>query len=291
LNLLVEGQPPPRPEETPIFWQRIIDTDYFRVMRIPLLRGRGCTEQDAGSQRVAIINETTARRFWPGVDPLGKRFGSGSNWFTIVGVVGDVKFTSLTKEADPEFYEPYRQTPIASMVLAVRTASDPLQLAPALREALRETDPTQPFSQVKSMAQYLSDAVGAPRLSAFLLAGFGVTALLLATVGIYGVISFSVTRRMREIGIRIALGAAQRDVMRIVVGQAVWLAALGVLAGIGGALLLTRTMQGMLFGVGAYKPAAYAAVSVLLVAIAALAAYVPARRAARISPAVALRCE
>jgi putative ABC transport system permease protein len=177
------------------------------------------------------------------------------------------------------------------MALTVRSAADPLQLTPALRQALHETDPTQPFSRVTSMAQYLADAVGAPRLSALLLAGFGATALLLAAVGIYGVISFSVTRRTREIGIRIALGAARRDVLRMVVGQAVLLASLGVAVGIGGALLLTRTMQGMLFGVSASEPTAYASVSALLIAIAGLAAYIPARRAARISPAVALRCE
>src|SRR5262249_8083315 len=156
---LIEGQPRPRPDETPIFWRRIIDTAYFRVMRIPLLRGREFTEQDAGIPRVAIINETMAHRFWPGADPLGKRFGSGDRWLTIVGIVGDVKFTSLTKDADPEFYEPYRQASIAEMILVVRTASDPLNLAPALRQAVLETDRTQPVSRVTTMAQRLSDAV------------------------------------------------------------------------------------------------------------------------------------
>jgi putative ABC transport system permease protein len=290
-NLLIEGQPRPRPEDTPIFWQRIIDPDYFRVMRIPLVRGREFTSQDAGSPLVAIINQTMARRFWPGADPLGKRFGSGQYWLTVVGIVGDVKFTSLTKDADPEFYEPYRQSSIADMVLAVRTATDPLRLAPALREAVRETDPAQPISRITPMDQYLSDAVGTPRLSAILLAAFGTTALLLAAVGIYGVISFSVTRRTREIGLRIALGAAGRDVVRMVVSQAVVLASMGVAVGIGAALALTRIMQRMLFGVTATEPLAYIAAAALLIAIAALAAYIPARRAGRISPSVALRYE
>src|SRR5262249_8913708 len=163
--------------DTPAIWQRIIDPDYFRVMRIPLLRGREFTEQDTGAPPVVIINATTARRFWPGVDPLGKRLGARSTWFTIIGVVGEVKFTSLTKDPEPELYEPYRQTPIADMVLTMRSASDPLQVTSALREGVRETDPSQPISRVTTMSQYVSDRLGEPRLSALLLAGFGVTAL------------------------------------------------------------------------------------------------------------------
>lgn len=292
-NMLIEGQPAPRPEDTPIFWRRIIDPAYFRVMRIPLVRGREFTSHDAGSPLIAIINETMARRFWPGTDPLGKRFGfrSGRRRLTVVGIVGDVKFTSLTKDADPEFYEPYRQDPIEDMVLTMRTVTDPLRLAPPLRQALLETDPTQPISRVTPMAQYVSDAVAAPRLSALLLAAFGATALVLAAVGIYGVISFSVTRRTREIGVRVALGATGHDVMRIVIGQAVTLASIGVALGIGSALALTSVMQRMLFGVTATDPFAYVAVSVSLLSIAGLAAYVPARRAARINPSDALRCE
>ena len=291
VNLLIEGQPSPRPEETPIFWQRIIDPGYFRVMRIPLLRGREFSEVDVGSLRVAVINETMARRYWPRTDPIGKRFGTADRWYTIVGIVGDVKFTSLTKDPDPEFYEPYRQTPIADMVLTVRTASAPLSLAPALREVVREVDPNQPVSRLTSMEEYLSDATGTPRLSALVLAGYGGAALLLSAIGIYGVISFSVTRRTREIGLRIALGARARDVMFMVVRQAVTLAAIGVAIGIGGALALTNVTQGILFGVNPREPFVYLGVSALLIAIASLAAFVPARRAARISPSVALRCE
>jgi putative ABC transport system permease protein len=291
VNLQVEGQPPPRPEDTPIFWQRIIDPSYFRVMRIPLLKGREFTVHDSGFPRVAIINETMARRYWPGADPLGKRFGSGSSWYTIVGIVGDVKFTSLTKDADPEFYEPYRQAPRGEMIVALRTASDPMLLAPVLRQAVLEIDPTQAVSSVRSMAQRLSEALGTPRLAAALLTVFGTVALLLAAVGIYGVISFSVARRTREMGVRIALGASRRDVLRMVVGQAVVLASIGVAVGIGGSLALTRVVQGILFGVNATNPLPYLAVSALLIAIAALAAYVPARRAAGVSPSVALRYE
>jgi len=290
----IEGQPAPRPEDAPIFWRRVIDPDYFRVMKIRLVRGREFTSQDAASPRIAIINESMARRFWPNTDPLGKRFGTGrteQSWLTVVGVVGDVKFTSLTKDSELEFYELYRQVSIADMILTVRTVTDPQRLAPALRQAVLEIDPTQPISRITPMAQYVSDAVGTPRLSALLLTAFGTTALLLAAVGIYGVISFSVTRRTREIGVRIALGAAGRDVMRTVVGQAIALASVGIAVGIGSALALNSIMQRMLFGVTATEPSAYLAVSALLIAIAALAAYVPARRAARIDPSAALRCE
>ena len=291
VNLLIEGQPPPRPEETPIFWRRIIDPGYFRVMRIPVIRGREFSQQDSGSPRIAIVNETMARHYWPGADATGKRFGSPNHWYTIVGVVGDIKFTSLTQDAAPEFYEPYAQTPIADMVLAMRASAAPLLLAPALREAVRETDPNQPVSRITSMEEYLSRAMGTPRLSAFLLAGFGGTALLLAAIGIYGVISFSVTRRTREIGLRIALGARARDVTLMVVRQAVTLASTGVAIGAAGALALSKVMQGMLFGVDAREPLAYFEVSALLIGIATLAAYVPARRAAGVSPSSALRCE
>jgi putative ABC transport system permease protein len=177
------------------------------------------------------------------------------------------------------------------MVLTVRTAAAPLSLAPALREAVREVDPNQPISHLTSMEEHLSDAMGTPRLSALLMAAFGGAALLLAAIGVYGVISFSVTRRTREIGLRIALGARARDVMFMVVRQAVTLATIGVAIGVGGALALTKVTQGMLFGVNPREPFAYLGVSVLLIAIATLAAFVPARRAARISPSVALRCE
>jgi len=261
------------------------------MMRIPLIRGREFSEQDVGLPRTAIINETMARRYWPGIDPIGKRFGSANSWYTIIGIVGDVKFTSLTKDCDPEFYEPYRQAPIADMVLTVRAASVLLRLTPALREVVHQTDPHQPVSRVTSMEEYLSEAMGTPRLSALLLTGFGTTALLLAAIGIYGVISFSVMRRTREIGLRIALGAAPHDVMFMVVRQAVTLGSIGVAIGIGGALALTRLMQGMLFGVDARDPLTYLGVSGLLMGTATLAAYLPARRAARISPSVALRSE
>ncbi|HEY1341007.1 MAG TPA: FtsX-like permease family protein, partial [Bryobacteraceae bacterium] len=291
VGLVLEGQPPPRPGEMPIFYQRIVDPNYFRAMRIPLRRGREFTAQDTGSPRAAIINETMARRYWPGADAIGKRFGNGRDWFTVIGVVGDVKHQALTKEADPEFFEPYAQTPQPSMVLTVRTASDPLRFAPALREAIRNVDRGQPVAHITTMEQRVVDAMGTQRFAALLLAVFGTVALLLAAVGIYGVISFSVARRTREIGVRMALGAAGGDVMRMVVRRAVLLAALGVAAGVAGGLALAKVIRSMLYGVSATDPWVFGAAAVLMLSVAALAAYVPARRASRVSPSEALRYE
>jgi putative ABC transport system permease protein len=291
VGLFIEGHPPRRVDDIPIFYQRIVDPKYFRVMRIPLLRGREFTEQDAGKPPVAIINETMARRYYPGVDPIGKRFGNGRLWYTVVGVVGDVKHMSLTRESDPEFFEPFRQSPRGEMIVTIRTASDPLAFAPALRQAVLEIDRGQPVSRITAMSQRLSDAMASQRFAAILLAVFGVVALVLASVGIYGVISFSVARRTHEIGVRMALGAAASDVLRMVVGQAVLLAAIGVVAGIAGGLALTRVIRSLLFGVSATDPRAYASVAFVLLAVAALAGYVPARRAARLSPVESLRYE
>jgi putative ABC transport system permease protein len=291
VGLFIEGHPPRRIDELPIFYQRIIDPKYFRVMRIPLLRGREFTDQDTGKPPVAIINETMARRYYPGVDPIGKRFGNGRLWYTVVGVVGDVKHMSLTRESDPEFFEPYRQSPRGEMIVTIRTASDPLAFAPALRQAVLEIDRSQPVSRITAMSQRLSDSIASQRFATILLMVFGIVALVLASVGIYGVISFSVARRTHEIGVRIALGAAASDVLRMVVGHAVLLAAIGAGAGIAAGLALTRAMRSLLFGVSATDPAAYISVAVALVAVAALAGYVPARRAARVSPVESLRYE
>jgi putative ABC transport system permease protein len=291
-NLLIEGQPAPRPEETPIFWRRVIEPGYFRVMRIPVIAGREFNDQDTGrDNRVGVINQTMARRYWPQGDAIGRRFGAPNAWITVVGIVGDIRFTSLTKDADPEFYVPYRQSAQTDMVLVVRTKSDPSRLTSALRQAVLETDPSQPISKVTPMTELLADSLGTPRLAASLLAGFGAMAVLLAAVGIYGVVAFSVSRRTREIGVRIALGASARDVLSMVVREALLLAAIGVAVGIAGGLALTNVVQGMLFGVAATDPATYAAASLALIAVAALAAYVPARRAAGLSPSMALRHE
>jgi putative ABC transport system permease protein len=289
MGVLIEGQPPPRPGEIPIVFARVVDRRYFQAMQVPLKRGHLFTEQDAGAPRVAVVNETMARRFWPGQDAVGKRFGNGRDWITVVGVVGDVKHMSLAQAPDAEYFEPYPQSPRSEMVLAVRTTSDPMRLAPALRGAVLELDRDQPVSRVAAMSQRLSDSIAPQRFATLLLGIFALVALALAAVGIYGVISFSVTRRTHEIGVRLALGAHRNDVLRMVVLQAVTLALVGVAIGVAGGLALTRVLGTLLYGVSATDPAIFAAVSLLLTLVAALASWLPARRAARVDPIVALR--
>lgn len=291
VGLIIEGAPPPRPGEIPVLYTRSVDRRYFQAMQIPLKRGRLFTEQDAGTPPVAIINETMAKRYWPDKDPVGKRFGNGRDWITVIGVVGDLRHMSLAQTPDPEFFEPYRQNPRPEMVLTVRTAVDPMRLAPALRAAVHEVDADQPISKLGSMTDRVSESTASRRFSVVLLAIFATLALALAAVGIYGVISFSVSRRTREIGIRIAMGARTSDVLRMVVGQAVMLAAIGVVLGVAGGLALTRVIGSLLYNVSATDPATFIAVSLVLLGIAALASYIPARRAARVEPTVALRCE
>jgi putative ABC transport system permease protein len=291
VGLVIEGAPPPRPGEIPTLYNRSVDRRYFQAMQIPLKRGRLFTEQDTGTPRVAIINETMAKRYWPDKDPVGKRFGNGRDWITVIGVAGDLKHMSLAQTPDPEFFEPYAQSPRPEMVLTVRTAADPMRLAPALRAAVHEVDGEQPVSRLGSMSERVSQSTAPRRFSVVLLAIFAVLALTLAAVGIYGVISFSVTRRTREIGIRMAMGAGTGDVLRMVVGQAVLLAVTGVALGVAGGLALTRVIGSLLYNVSATDPATFILVPLVLIGVAALASYIPARRAARVDPTVALRWE
>jgi putative ABC transport system permease protein len=291
VGLIIEGAPPPRPGEVPIFYTRSVDRRYFQAMQIPVKRGRYFTEQDTGAVRVAVINETMAKRYWPDKDPVGKRFGNGRNWITVIGVAGDLRHTSLAQAPDPEFFEPYSQSPRPEMVLTVRAGTDPLRLAPALRAAVREVDTDLPISRLGIMSDSVSESTASQRFSVVLLTIFAAMALALAAVGIYGVISFSVARRTREIGIRMAMGARASDVLRMVVGQAVFLAMIGVVLGVAGGLALTRVIGSLLYNVSATDPATFIAVSLVLIGVAALASYIPARRAARVEPTVALRWE
>ena len=293
-NWLVEGHPIHSPSDVPLVSVRIVTSRYFQTLQIPLRRGRAFTAQDRqGAPRVVIVNEALARRYWPNQDPIGKHIGNGreDGWMPVVGVVGNVRHTSLSEEPKPEMFMPLAQNARPAMRLAVRTPADPLRFAPALRRALAEVDRDQPLSRVGSMEQAVSDSIATGRFSALLLGMFAALALVLAAIGIYGVISFSVTCRTHEIGVRMALGARGADVLRAVMGQAAVLALVGVAIGLAAAFALTRLMGSMLYGIEATDPLVFAGGSLVVAAAAALASFLPARRAARVDPIVALRYE
>jgi putative ABC transport system permease protein len=274
---------------------RIVLGDYFRTMGIPLLHGRAFTEQDgADSPDVALIDAAGAQRLWPDRDPLGRRIRLGDEkgpWSTIVGVVGDVKHGGLTSPSDLHVYRPLRQHPTRSLSFVLKGSGDVATLIPAVREAVRQIEPDQPIYNVQTMDQIVSDAVARPRFSMLLLACFATAALLLAALGIYGVLADSVAQRTREIGLRMALGARRRDVVRLVVGQGMSLTAAGIGAGTIAALGLTQALRSLLFGVSPTDPPTLAGVAAILVAVALVACVVPARRATRIDPLEAIRYE
>jgi putative ABC transport system permease protein len=292
-NVVIEGAPPPKPGEPIIAFHRTMDAGYFPALQVKLARGRFFNEHDPAGSPVAIINESLARKGWPNQDPVGKRFGDGNpaHWMTVVGVIKDLRQSSLAEEADLEAYMPYPQTPGPTMALVVRSGGNPERLAPAIRIAVRELDKDLPLAEVGLLADSVSQSTRSRRFSTWVLSGFAVLALLLAAVGIYGVISYSVSRRTHEIGVRMALGAERGRIAAMVAGRALLLAGIGVVAGVCGALALTRLLRSMLFGVSTTDPAAFAGASLFLLAVAATAGYVPARRAARIDPGVALREE
>ncbi|HKP87591.1 MAG TPA: ABC transporter permease [Blastocatellia bacterium] len=277
---------------------RVASVGYFETMKIPLISGRFFTEQDnKDSMKVAVIDENMARTYWPpDTDPVGKRlkFGgadSDSPWITIVGVVGKVKQYALDTDSRVAFYMPHLQNLSSTMYVVARTSGDPLGLAAAVTREAREMDPNVPVYDVKTMEQLVSESLARRRFAMLALGLFAVVALLLAVVGIYGVMSYSVAQRTREIGIRVALGAQMGDVFKLVIGQGMLLAAIGVCIGLASAIAMTRVMASLLFGVSATDPATFATIALLLAVVALVACYVPARRAAKVDPMVALRYE
>jgi putative ABC transport system permease protein len=272
----------------------LVSPDYFRAMGIPLRRGRPFDARDgANAPRVAIISESLARRFFPGEDPLGKRIDLGrANPREIVGVVGDIKPSRLAGDLALQTYEPFAQNPVRDFTYVVRGAGG---LAPGLPAALRATitraDPRQPTNGMRPLTELMGDSIARHRFAMTLFAVFSAAALLLAAVGLYGVVSYTVAQRTGEIGIRVALGAQAGDVLRLVLAQGGRLVGLGVLAGVAGALLLTRFLESLLFGISARDPLTLLFTAAVLAASAALACLLPARRAARIDPMVALRTE
>ncbi len=295
LGFRFQERPEPAPGEWPATNYYAVSPDYFTAMGIPLRRGRLFTAQDRqGAPRVAIINEAMARRMFPGEDPIGQHIHvtNGPLVFReIVGVVGDVKQYELDADAPMQTYEPYLQQEFRRMSLVVRTATDPALLGAAVRQAVLAIDPDQPVTRVATLEELVADSVTESRASARLIAVFGAVALLLAAVGVYGVMAFTVAQRTHEFAIRIAIGAGTASVLRLVVRQGLVLALGGAAVGVGAAFALTRVTATLLFGVTATDPATFVAVPAVLVAVALVASYVPAWRATAVDPITVLRSE
>ncbi|HEX8748973.1 MAG TPA: ABC transporter permease [Pyrinomonadaceae bacterium] len=292
----IEGRPEPLPGQDLGTEVRVAEENYFRTMGIPLLRGRTFNAQEQTEARhVVVINETLAQKYFPGEDPIGKRLTidmmDDPVPSEIIGIVGDVKHLSLDSETRAMVYWPHPELAYSGMTVVVRTAGDPSQLAAAVQREIQTIDPNQPVSDVRTMNQWLSESVARARFNALLLGLFSALALVLASVGIYGVISYSVTQRTHEIGIRMALGASARDVLKMVVGQGMLLAMIGVALGLVASFLLTRAMSSLLFGVSTTDPVTFIFISLMLVVVTLLACYIPARRATRVDPMTALRYE
>jgi predicted permease len=300
-SFMIEGRPAPAPAEKPVASYHAISPDYFHLLRIPLMSGRVFTEQDsAKSPPVLIINETFARRFFPGQDPLGQRIAieraSGNKAVQdtreIVGVVSDVRHGGLDEEPGPEFYVPYMQVPESYMNVIVRTADGNLVgMASSVREAIRSVDREQYIPTIQPLTELIAESVASQRFNALLIGLFATMALLLASVGIYGVMAYTVAQRTHEIGVRVALGARPRDVLRLVLTQGMRLILLGVALGMAAALALTRLLAGMLYGVKPTDPATFTGVALLLSFVALVACYIPARRATKVDPLIAIRYE
>jgi putative ABC transport system permease protein len=288
----VGKSPLPAGTQVPIDW-RIASPGYFRAMEIPLLRGRDFTDQDSPTtQRIAIVSQKTAQKIWGDDDPIGRQLTFGANRpLTVVGVVGDVRSNGLDQEPFPTMYFPasVRQWPIMDIV--IRTAAAPESALPAVRQKVRELDAELPVSTVRTMEQWISTGATQPRLNTILLALFAAVAVLISAIGIYGVLSYSVTRRTREIGVRMALGAQSADVLRLVVREGMAVGVAGIAIGLLGSIAVSRLLSALLFGVASRDPATFAGVAALLFSVALLACYIPARRAARVSPLEALRDE
>jgi putative ABC transport system permease protein len=286
-SLNIEGRPDD-PGNVPMGVIHSAGPGYFRTMGIPLKSGREFTDHDdLASAPVLIVNETLAKKFFPGEDAIGKRilpgFSTSGKYVMreIVGVVGDVKHQGLKSDAAPEFYYAQAQMPVNSLTLVARTSGDPAALVSPIRSVVREMDANAPVFAVRTVEEYLSRSVASTRFNMTLLAAFAAVALVMTAVGLYGVISFSVSQSTRELGIRVALGARAGDALRLVMGRGMLLTLVGLVLGLGAAWGLTRVMAGLLFGVGTTDAVTFAGVALLLATVAAIACYVPARRATK----------
>jgi putative ABC transport system permease protein len=293
-SFTVLGEPPPAPGQEPTVDVKVCDNGFFGAMNVPLLRGRLFTDRELqAASHVVVINETMARRYFAGVDPIGRQVGiammSPIVPSTIVGVVGDIKNADLTAAPRAMSYWPQPELAYSAMTLTVRTAGDPLSLAPAIEAQVHALDKDQPVADVKTMDQWIAKSMAQTRFNSMLLTVFAALALLLAAIGIYGVMSYAVSQRTPEIGIRLALGAERSDILTMIVGNAVRLTLIGLAIGVLLAAGLGRTLTALLFQTTATDPLTFAAVAGVLGAVAMLASYLPARRASRIAPVEALR--
>ena len=293
-NFAIEGQPPAEPDRQPVAWYASISPDYFRAMGIRLLKGRELTELDsADAPKVVMISETMARRYFPDEEAVGKRllFGGGSDLREIVGVVSDVKFFGLNVDSRPSMYFAHAQNPARRMSLVVRTQGNPLTLATAIRTQVSAVDRDLAVSNVMPMEQLVGTSLAEPRFVLLLLGAFAGVAMVLSAIGVYGVVSYSVSQRSHEIGVRVALGAQMSDVLKLVVGQGMTLVLGGVGLGLIAAFAMTRVMESLLFGVSATDVTTFASTALILAGVALGACLVPARRAAKVDPMESLRCE
>lgn len=297
-SFAIEGKPVAKSDQ-PRTQFRTVGLDYFTTMHIPLVKGRVFTEHDnAQGTKVAVINETMAKKFFGGEDPIGKRIRPGVSAAAgeppmreIVGVVGDVKHASLWQQQDAETYVPYDQTPLGGMTMVVRVAGDPILALPAIREQVKALDPEVPVYGGKRLEDYVTASVAQRRFTGLLCAIFAIAGVLLAVVGLYGVMSYTVAQRTHEIGVRVAVGAERRDILGLVLRQGVGLALAGISAGVIVALAMSSVLASQLFGVTATDAKTYAGVAGVLLGVAALACWLPARRATQVDPIVALRYE
>ena len=315
-SFTVDGQPPPPRDNVPLMEACLITPDYFRAMNIPLKSGRYFTDRDdksflAGKDlskmsepermgaglNAIIIDEEFARRYWPNQDAVGKRIRLGGDdarapLLTVVGVVGRVKMEGLSQDSNRvQGYFPFNQLGNGGMTVIVKGQSDPNQLISSLREQVKAVDPDQPIYNVRTMHEIRSESVASERLNLTLLSIFAGIALVLAVVGIYGVMSYTVTQRTHEIGIRMAIGAQPRDVFKMVIGQGMFLALIGVGLGLIGAFALTRLMASMLYDIAPTDPVTFAVIALLLITVALLACFIPGRRATKVDPVISLRYE
>ncbi len=292
----IEGKTFP-PNQEPSARYHYASTDYFRTIGVPLIAGRFFSAEDhPGTPNVVLINRSMAERYWPGESAVGKRFTFASqpqekDWNTVAGVVGDVKDFPYSPAAEPAFYWPMTQEPTREMILAVRANADPSQLVEAVRGEVRAIDKDLPLAEVKTLETIAATAVAGQRFTLWLVGLFALTALLLSAIGIYSVLSYLVAQRTHEIGVRMALGAKRRDVLRLLIGQGMSLAFLGVTLGLVASFGLTRLLKNLLFNVSATDPLTFAAIVLLLTTVALLACFIPAWRATKVDPLVALRYE